>query len=484
MKTSHLTLCLFLLFFIAACQSQDEIPVQPETQRRIVSSADIPQFTSSLLDQLGLRNGGKGFSVYTEGNELGVAIDWDKVKQLIDTTGKQTYTFAIKDQDNDPKTFYNLIFQLTAENEPYQPYLMKYTMDDAFAVAYYSGQSDFSSFQGSVKKIRVQGFGSSPGNSYNDDGGEVLVGEDCPGDTQINNNSQGTTGSGGGSSGNPPVGGFDPEDDWMCEVFIQETDWWTCVSGGGSTYCRITETTYEITYENCGSGSAMSSSDDDGFCQPTDDNIPIIEPDIVRLMILEDLIEQDSTLLINILCSDLEKWQSVGAFKPRAGVVDKIEQLQQNYTSFFTGDFDIQTLEKAKGTVVNMDFFPITVESLPSNHTAESFLNLIRLNFNSFIDTDYSSFSAYESVNTGHNEAAIWNSSDPGGAIIHISIPGETKGLSYVVIIAVLVGSLLLFRLHMTGPIQLVEPVSLAFCKTIMVITFFQSRLMIKEGRK
>ena len=36
-------------------------------------------------------------------------------------------------------------------------------------------------------------------------------------------------------------------------------------------------------YENCRPISMMSSSDDDGFCQPTDDNIPIIEPDIENL---------------------------------------------------------------------------------------------------------------------------------------------------------------------------------------------------------
>ncbi|MFT6216039.1 MAG: hypothetical protein ACJAS3_002440, partial [Roseivirga sp.] len=45
-------------------------------------------------------------------------------------------------------------------------------------------------------------------------------------------------------------------------------------------YCHITETTYEITYENCGLVTAMSSSDDDGFCQPTDDNIAIILPNL------------------------------------------------------------------------------------------------------------------------------------------------------------------------------------------------------------
>jgi len=121
MKSIQLTLCLLLLLFISACQTQDEIPIEPDIQRRIVSSSDIPQVTSSLLNELGLRNGVKGFSVFTEGNELGVAINWDKVKQLIDTTGKQTYTFAIEDQDNNPNTFYNLIFQLSPDNEPFQP---------------------------------------------------------------------------------------------------------------------------------------------------------------------------------------------------------------------------------------------------------------------------------------------------------------------------------------------------------------------------
>jgi|GEM_PF-2534933 len=277
MKPIKLTFCLLLILFVSACQTQDEIPIQPETQRNIVSSSDIPEVTSSLLNQLGLRNGDKGFSVYSEGNAVGVAIDWDRVKQLIDTTGKQTYTFAIKDQDNDPNTFYNLIFQLSPENEPYKPYLMKYTMNDAFATTYYSGQANFGSFQGSVKKIRIQGFGNTSGSTYNDDGEEVLVGEDCPGDTQFNNdNGQGSTGSGGGSYGGIPIGEDDPDEEWMCEVFIQPTDWYSCTSTG----CTYMYTDYEITYENCGLNTQLSSADDDGFCQPTDDNIPIIEPAI------------------------------------------------------------------------------------------------------------------------------------------------------------------------------------------------------------
>jgi len=151
-------------------------------------------------------------------------------------------------------------------------------MTDAFAAAYHSGAANFGSFQGSVNKIRVQGIRNKSSSTFNDDGDEVLVGEACPGDTQINNNNG--PGSSGGVYGDVPLGGDNPEEQWGCEVFVQATDWWTCVSSGGITNCRITETTYEITYENCGSSSGMSSSDDDALCQPTDDNIPIIEPDL------------------------------------------------------------------------------------------------------------------------------------------------------------------------------------------------------------
>ena len=184
----------------------------------------------------------------------------------------------IKDQDNDPNTFYNLIFQLSPENEPYQPYLMKYTMDDAFAQSYYSGQADFSSFKGSVSKVRVQGFDTGQGSSFNDDGDEMLMGEDCSGDTQINNNN----GTSGGPSDEDPLGRMDPDEQWRCEVYIQPTDWYRCGSYNDEYfYCNYEGTLYEITYENCGTYD-MSSSDDDGFCQPTDDNIPIIEPDLIQ----------------------------------------------------------------------------------------------------------------------------------------------------------------------------------------------------------
>ena len=103
-----------------------------------------------------------------------------------------------------------------------------------------------------------------------------------------------------------------------------------------------------------------------------------------------------------------------------------LQKLSELDTSIF-GDFEVQTVQDAAGSVVNMDYFPIKLDMLPykpnsnQRYTADEFLNHIRTNINSFIDTDLSSFSP--STITGTNEAALWNSANALGSIIHINIP-------------------------------------------------------------
>jgi hypothetical protein len=111
-------------------------------------------------------------------------------------------------------------------------------------------------------------------------------------------------------------------------------------------------------------------------------------------------------------------------FTPPQSVISKIEQLDAQ--SMFT-DFEIQYLQGARGTVVNCDYFPVTINSFPTNpatgqpFTPTQFLNHVRKYINSFINTNYSSFSP--STVTGINESQIWNSSNGLGAILHIDIP-------------------------------------------------------------
>ena len=158
-----------------------------------------------------------------------------------------------------------------------------------------------------------------------------------------------------------------------------------------------------------------------GGSGPGDPNDPEEPDEIISKIII--LLEQDSTKLINILCSELEKWKEVGGFKPSSLVMDKINIMKQNKPWYFPSSFDIQTLEDAAGTIVNMDYFPVKVNSLPNNMTPEQFLSHIRLNINSFINTDLSSFSTEKQVNTGFDETANWQSDNPVGSVIHIDIP-------------------------------------------------------------
>jgi len=276
-----LSLAIMTAVFSGCDRSDDVKPATAQVIRANVTAEDIPEVTSSLLNQLGLRKGGQGFSVYTEGQELGIEIDWNRIKQLIDTTGKQTYTLAVKDKDNDPKTFYNLIFQLTPDNEPYKPYLLKYSMDDDFAAAYYSGEANFGNFKGTVQKIILHNIAnrSSTENIFSDDGEKTVAADDCPNTTQFNGSNGGGNSGGGSNTGTLP----DDEAQWQCEVFIQETDWYDCLTPDCSVKV-YDETTYVITYENCQLVSAMSTPTDDDSCKQKDDELPIIEPEMAATL--------------------------------------------------------------------------------------------------------------------------------------------------------------------------------------------------------
>jgi hypothetical protein len=130
-------------------------------------------------------------------------------------------------------------------------------------------------------------------------------------------------------------------------------------------------------------------------------------------------------LLLNIPCSEIPKWQELIQFTPPQSVKNKIQSLDNQ--SLFT-DYKIQYLEHAKGAAINLDYFPVTINSLPTNpntgqkFSPKEFLNYVRLKINSFVDTTISSFSP-TTLSTGTNETQLWNSTNPLGAIIHINIP-------------------------------------------------------------
>lgn len=126
---------------------------------------------------------------------------------------------------------------------------------------------------------------------------------------------------------------------------------------------------------------------------------------------LKDKLVTNPNLLLNIPCAEIPKWKILTQFSPPQSVKNKIESL--NNQSIFT-DYNIQYLDHAAGAAINLDYFPVTINQMPTNpqtgnqFTPSQFLNYVRLNINNFVNTNISSFSP--STITGINESAIWNS--------------------------------------------------------------------------
>ena len=131
--------------------------------------------------------------------------------------------------------------------------------------------------------------------------------------------------------------------------------------------------------------------------------------------------------LLEIPCDQLPQWQTLAQNDAPQAIKDKINQLQTANSSLFD-DWAIQTLNGANGTIVNMDYFSVNVNTLPNNpltnqpFTPEDFLNYFRLNINNFVTG--STFSPYcEIASICDQETSLWNSTNPVGAIIYIDIP-------------------------------------------------------------
>ena len=81
---------LLALTWLIGCQSNDNPAPTFQEQRRVVAAQDIPDVTSALLNKLGLRNTGNGFSVYQDTRHDDFNVDWEQVYQLIDSAGSET----------------------------------------------------------------------------------------------------------------------------------------------------------------------------------------------------------------------------------------------------------------------------------------------------------------------------------------------------------------------------------------------------------
>lgn len=148
---------------------------------------------------------------------------------------------------------------------------------------------------------------------------------------------------------------------------------------------------------------------------------------------LFQLLSTDPAFLINP-CAQLDAFYALANYQAPSSVKNRVDslnlayQLNPNmphlYHNFLGSPFFVQNLNDAAGTIVNCDYFPVHISTLPTVNgvqlTAQQLMNYFRSNMNSFFDTSIANFAGY---NDGIlNDVGLWNSPNPLTALLHINM--------------------------------------------------------------
>lgn len=139
---------------------------------------------------------------------------------------------------------------------------------------------------------------------------------------------------------------------------------------------------------------------------------------------VQNLITLNPFALLEVPCAQIPYWQTIAQHQAPQSVKDKISNIDSQ-TGWFTSA-GIQTLNDANnGAVVNMDFFPVTINQMPKKmngeeYTQKELFDHIRLHINDFFDDLV--FTPVTSSTYGLDESSIWLSNNPLGAILSINI--------------------------------------------------------------
>lgn len=135
-------------------------------------------------------------------------------------------------------------------------------------------------------------------------------------------------------------------------------------------------------------------------------------------------------LLGDVDCDVVIKWLETAKHQVAKAQIDKLNSIRMSTTQVPWAKSSViarvQDINDAYSTVVNMDYFPVTVSQLPVVNgirlSATEFKEYIRKNMNNFVDSDKGNFTPYNYF--GINDTHLWNSSNPNSAVIGIDIPG------------------------------------------------------------
>ncbi len=153
-------------------------------------------------------------------------LDIEDIVEVIDTIGNTNYSFRISNIDDDGLSVYNLVVHTDDDGNTNTPYVVKYTMEEDFANAYYTNTKDFGEFTGTISRYTIDAFLSSHSTKYAKDT-PIL---DCPCDeTSVENGGTNT-----GGTGNSGSGSNDPDGDTT-----SGTGDGTSSGGGGFSACTL-----------------------------------------------------------------------------------------------------------------------------------------------------------------------------------------------------------------------------------------------------
>ena len=116
-----------------------------------------------------------------------------------------------------------------------------------------------------------------------------------------------------------------------------------------------------------------------------------------------------------------DAWRPIVEFRPPQAIRDKLDYLSTTGFSSGWDQYYVQNLKDAWGPTINLDRYSIQFSQLPivngQRLTMEQTLNYIRLNLSIHTGTVFT-----PQTQTGQNEATLWNSNNPTGAVVCIDL--------------------------------------------------------------
>ena len=224
-------ICLLLIIFsttLFQCSESklETVPIENSRSIRNVEQYEIPEVIDALKGHLGLSSNST-FTSSDQGQEINLEIDWTKIAEVVDPIGNQNYSFAIKDPENAPYTFHNLIVSRNKEGLFRNPLLITYKMSDEFKTQYDNTLS-MEGFNGVIKRRFFNYQKSIGGSSVNSDLAMKASAGNGPCDDVIEvTESDGNSGTIGGV-GSGPIGDTPPKQDeqmdLVCVAYLLESD--------------------------------------------------------------------------------------------------------------------------------------------------------------------------------------------------------------------------------------------------------------------